>query len=521
MPVTRPPARSALMSALRYPLRPVYSGAGSSPPAAPATARIVFDGNSITSGTGATAGNDYPEQFKSMVTGTTLDKYNFGVPGQTTTAMSGDAAAQIDVLRTGGYGAFYLVAWEITNQIVSGSTGAAAATLMQTYVDARLAAGWDVIIPLCMDRTDFSGAQRTHAATANANLVARYGYIGSGGRCIDIAAADSRFTTAIAGGGSTDVWADGIHPTNFGANIIASVIAAAFVASGRVGGLTRATAPTPGIAAGTYSTYQSTTLTSTSSLLIQYSYNGSDPIETSPYYVRAVPVLSSRTLKAKTYRLHYAPSLVGSTAYTITTAFTPPTTNQLVRYDKGGASGSTWADTSGNGRTLTLFNTPTINGDGSVTFNFGGSNQYGRTASTFSSAQGYVVYMRALQFTGGINRYWFDGYTSFKVIGLTSAGGLEVYAGAAVATNANHVTLALENVCFFANGASSGVQVNFTAATSGNAGAQTLDGFTLAAGGGGGANHTDLKIYGVMAYGSTTHTEAERDAFHQWMLENW
>lgn len=490
-------------------------------PAPPPTGLIVFDGNSITSGTGTTGGNDYPAQLVSMISGTTLTAHNFGVPGQTTTAMISDAAAQIDVLRTGPYAAFYLVAWEITNQIVSGSTGAAAAALMQTYVDARIAAGWDVLIPLCMDRTDFTAGQRSAAATANAALVGLYGYASSGGRCISISAGDSRFTTAVIGGGATDVWADGIHPTNFGANIIAAIIADALVQSNRVGGVVKAATPTAGTTPGTYATWQSTTLTSASSLLLQYTVDGTSPSATSPYYIRAVPVLSTRSVKARAYRLGYYPSDIGSYSYTITTAFTPSTVNQLVRYDKGGASGSSWTDTSGNNRPLTLFNSPTINADGSVTFNFGVSNQYGRTAGTFASSQGYVVYIRAMQFTGGLNRYWFDGFNSFKVIGLTASGGLEVYAGAAVATNNNFAVGVVCNVCFFANGASSGVQINFTSATSGNAGTQTLDGFTLAALGGGASNNCDLKIYGVMAYGGTTHTEAERDAHHAWMLENW
>jgi len=120
--------------------------------------RIVFDGNSLTAGTGATAGNTYPEQVMASFTG--RSSWNYGVAGQTTTQMGADAAAQIDILKRNLYtGQNVVVAWEITNELVSGVSATDAYNNFVTYCTNRRTAGFNVIALTVLPRTTAGQAQ--------------------------------------------------------------------------------------------------------------------------------------------------------------------------------------------------------------------------------------------------------------------------------------------------------------------------------------------------------------------------
>lgn len=139
--------------------------------------QIVFDGNSLTFGTGSTGGNDYPSQTMPFL-GTAWHKGgNFGVGGQTTLDMIADAATQIDVLVDNAtYIRNVLVAWEGRNDIViNHATGAQAYANMVTYCLARRAAGWKVVVPSITpssgdsEAADFETQRQAYNALMKAN----------------------------------------------------------------------------------------------------------------------------------------------------------------------------------------------------------------------------------------------------------------------------------------------------------------------------------------------------------------
>lgn len=114
--------------------------------------RIIFDGNSLTAGTGSTAGNTYPEQVMANFPGRTY--WNYGVAGQTTTQMDADAAAQIDILKRNLYtGQNIVIAWEITNELVAGVSATDAYNNFVTYCTNRRAAGFKVIACTVLPRS--------------------------------------------------------------------------------------------------------------------------------------------------------------------------------------------------------------------------------------------------------------------------------------------------------------------------------------------------------------------------------
>lgn len=119
---------------------------------------LTCDGNSLTSGVGATPGvSDYPTVLSGLIGGGwTLS--NFGVSGQTTQAMSADAATQVDpTLRPAKN---VLIAWEVTNDLFFGATAEGARDNFRAYCAARRATGWYVIVLPVLPREGSTGVPR-------------------------------------------------------------------------------------------------------------------------------------------------------------------------------------------------------------------------------------------------------------------------------------------------------------------------------------------------------------------------
>ncbi len=92
----------------------------------------------------------------------------------------------------------------------------------------------------------------------------------------------------------------------------------------------------------------------------------------------------------------------------------PDLTNLLIWLKNGDASGSTWTDSSGNGYDLTLYNSPTINGSGSVTFN--GTDEHGEV--TYSAGRGYARYIRCKILTWTVDKVLTDDSFALSNHGL-------------------------------------------------------------------------------------------------------
>lgn len=149
-----------------------------------------------------------------------------------------------------------------------------------------------------------------------------------------------------------------------------------------------------------------------------------------------------------------------------------------------GTAAGQWDDISGNGRHAQLFNSPTLNADGSYTFN--GTNQYGKTAA-FTLNQPTCVLMVVKQVSWTDGDYVWDGNTA-ATMGLAQLGAtpnLSVYAGAAISTNPDLPLGTIGVISAVYNGASSSVGVDRNAAVTGDAGTGNGGGFTLGAAAGG------------------------------------
>lgn len=187
-------------------------------------AGIVFDGNSLTAGQGATSGQDYPAQLINLLTAlgvTGIAHYNFGVGGQTTSDMDSDVTTQIDPLILGGVQNI-LFAWEIGNDIYYNGNTTAAETRFQNYCLDRQAAGWTVIVITLTPRNQSSAFGDTisqfNTKLNNANTWLRANYTSFASGIVDVAA-DSRLSDYT----DATYFSDGIHYTDAGYGVVAEL----------------------------------------------------------------------------------------------------------------------------------------------------------------------------------------------------------------------------------------------------------------------------------------------------------
>jgi hypothetical protein len=146
-------------------------------PTPPTAKQVIFDGNSLTRGYGASTSNDYPSQTLRLL-GSQWTGQNFGVDGQTTAQMASDAATQIDPLyNTTNYAQNVLVAWEVTNDLYFGGDATNAYNRFVSYCQARRAAGFKVVVLTVLPRsngstpTSFETSRQTINAQIRANCV--------------------------------------------------------------------------------------------------------------------------------------------------------------------------------------------------------------------------------------------------------------------------------------------------------------------------------------------------------------
>lgn len=159
-----------------------------------------------------------------------------------------------------------------------------------------------------------------------------------------------------------------------------------------------------------------------------------------------------------------------------------------------GTAAAQWDDISGNGRHVTLSGSPTLNADGSYTFN--GVNQYG-TAGAFTLVQPTAVFFVVTQVS------WTSGDVLFDGAGVaggacqqtTSTPRISISAGSSACEISTVAVGTKAVVCAVFNGASSRLVRNLDVATAGNAGTNNMGGFTLAAIGGGAAAWSNIRAY--------------------------
>lgn len=166
---------------------------------------------------------------------------------------------------------------------------------------------------------------------------------------------------------------------------------------------------------------------------------------------------------------------------------------------RGGASGATWSDSSGNGRTMTLNGSPTV-GATSVTFN--GTSQWGNVASSVLPAS-HTLYMRVKPIVWTAGAYLFSGQVGRASIAMKTATPTVAYTDsvAAVQASGNATLGAFHSVCGTFDIAAGAVSLNIDGVTAtgtvANTGASTI---TVAARQGGASGWANIEVVEVIAY---------------------
>jgi len=211
---------------------------------------LIFDGNSLTNSgldNGYGTGKKYPEYLIEnapfsdtglfgvntgpsgsadlVCDGNNCHVYNFGVGGQTTTAMISDAVSQIDSLYDSGKNCG-VVAWEMSNELFFNNSVANAEAKFQEYCEDRKVAGFYVIVLTATTRDsgttpggDSVADFNTKIATLNTWL--RANYTSFADKLIDLDA-DVRLTDHT----DSTYFFDMIHHNGSARNILGDLISA-------------------------------------------------------------------------------------------------------------------------------------------------------------------------------------------------------------------------------------------------------------------------------------------------------
>jgi lysophospholipase L1-like esterase len=188
---------------------------------------LVHDGDSLTIGFDLT---DLTANYPTVVSTTapfaaSWANVNVASSGQTMAGMVTDAPALVDVLYDPTRATNIVAAWGGSNDIaIDSATAAATFASLATYVNARLAVGWSVVIITCVDR---NGINETIRATYNLLITSTYGT----GAVQGVAVADAAGNANIGANGAnpnlTYFMADGTNLTPAGYAIVAGLVEAA------------------------------------------------------------------------------------------------------------------------------------------------------------------------------------------------------------------------------------------------------------------------------------------------------
>ena len=194
------------------------------PPATGATL-AVFDGDSLTVGSGSSGGNTYPAQYLALVGGGGWESYNVGINGQTLAGMAAasDVDGKFDVVRP----ARKLYVWGGTNDMRAGTDDTTTYGRLVTYCNARKAIGWQIYVMTCLPRTgDVLPDDATFETRRLAfNTAVRTNYATFADKLVDIAL-DSRIGDAGDNTDTTYYSGDNVHLNNTGYGVVAALTAA-------------------------------------------------------------------------------------------------------------------------------------------------------------------------------------------------------------------------------------------------------------------------------------------------------
>lgn len=206
-------------------------------PRTPPNTWLVCHGDSITEGYGTTTWRAadtmaYPYQTSLLATAFRFGVVQLGISGQgfnyvypvypssTFPNLTVDAVNRVDPVLSQS-GTKYLVIFAGTNDIfLNGTSGAATWTLAQTYINARIAAGWtaaNICVGTMLPRQNANESARTTLNSSIRSNAASLGY-----KVCDFAA-----NTTIGDAGDENnltYYIDTIHPNDAGHAILAQIV---------------------------------------------------------------------------------------------------------------------------------------------------------------------------------------------------------------------------------------------------------------------------------------------------------
>ena len=192
---------------------------------------IVFDGNSITAGSGLSSPNRVHEQFKTVRGNPyTMETFNDGTSGHTCVDLDTQAASTIDAMSFPGQSTPTLIVMCGVNDISGGANAATTFSRLRTYIQNRVAAGWtgNKKIGVCTIIARTGGYQST-IDSYNSTIRSSWSTLQGDGAdfLIDVGSLpefDAEADTANA----TYYQVDAIHPTAAGVTKIATKMSDAF-----------------------------------------------------------------------------------------------------------------------------------------------------------------------------------------------------------------------------------------------------------------------------------------------------
>lgn len=178
---------------------------------------IPYAGDSITYGRTVVTGNERAAQLP-LTTGEQYARFNYGIGGRAqsslTNAYPNEAAQIYDPKKLN-----IIVLFAGTNDLKANLTGAATWASAVTMMQAARTTGFKILIATMLQRGDFTGAQEAERVTFNSLVRANWQTYADG--LLDYAA-DPIIGTPTFVTSNTVLFADGVHPTEYGDSILAS-----------------------------------------------------------------------------------------------------------------------------------------------------------------------------------------------------------------------------------------------------------------------------------------------------------
>jgi lysophospholipase L1-like esterase len=189
--------------------------------------RLIFDGDSLTSGFPEDAENSYPAQLAALLTGDT--RYdNFGVSGQTIVEMAADAATQADPYYSGdgSYSQEVVLVWGGVNDIHDAIDSAETIHAnIAAYHAARQTAGWKTVAFTIANAAHADKPVSFDATQAAVNVLIRANWESYADALCDVQA-DARLSNPLD---TTYFSADKLHLNSAGYGVVAELAASALV----------------------------------------------------------------------------------------------------------------------------------------------------------------------------------------------------------------------------------------------------------------------------------------------------